>query len=797
MVGQNAERVADKAGMMQWLFEHSRDLMHVATPDRVLVVVNPAWCEHSGLSEAELIGRRTTDFYHPDDFAALEPGIVAMRPGDVAHNEIRVLRADGEYQWFLSSGQRMDDGGYVVSLRDISADRARRDEIDEARRTTKLLGAAAGIGIWEFDPVTNRISGSDEMLALTGFDPGVTGTPEQFLAQIHPRDRQRVDRALQTAVATGASIRLEHRVWERDHWAAIRVTVHTQPRPGGIYALKGVSENITELVEARDAARLGEQQARRARREVQATARRLNLALQAAEAGVYEIDHMRQTFWCSPEFARISQQRNPTYEDARSLRFPRFHPDDVPHVRESFRALHRGDRSSGDSFEARILRADGTERWVRVSHHLKVARNGRWLKAVGLMQDCDELKRQELVLKDAQCAAEAAAEAKAAFLANMSHEIRTPLNGVMGVLHLLESEPLSADGRGLLREALSCGQMLGELLNDVIDFSKIEAGRLELASEPLDPCALVGGVARLLEPQARAKGLRLIVDVDEGVGWVRSDPVRLRQALFNLVGNAVKFTESGHVRVHCCRSPAGLLRFEVEDTGVGIPEAAQPRLFERFNQADASTTRKFGGSGLGLAITRRLAEMMQGSVGFRSREDQGSTFWFEVVADSTEAVGAPVQPSLAVLEGLRVLVVEDNATNRLIATRLIESLGGDVETADDGYAGVEAAARGAFDVILMDIQMPGIDGLEAARRIRSLGGEIAATPIIALTANVLSHQRAAYLDAGMDGVVGKPISPAALLAEIGAAAASRDEPAQFARRGEDGKPAAVARGGRR
>jgi CheY-like chemotaxis protein len=216
-----------------------------------------------------------------------------------------------------------------------------------------------------------------------------------------------------------------------------------------------------------------------------------------------------------------------------------------------------------------------------------------------------------------------------------------------------------------------------------------------------------------------------------------------------------------------CRAPAkGRLRFEVADTGVGIPLEAQGRIFQRFDQGDASTTRKFGGSGLGLAITKRLAEMMGGDVGFVSREGRGSTFWLEIAAERAEAQGqAPDLPD-AVLEGLRILVVEDNPTNRMIATKLLESLGAAVETAPDGYAGVEAAQRGGFHLILMDVQMPGIDGLEAARRIRTLGGEAAQVPIVALTANVLAHQKARYLEAGMDGVVGKPISPSALVAEL-------------------------------
>jgi PAS domain S-box-containing protein len=551
-----------------------------------------------------------------------------------------------------------------------------------------------------------------------------------------------------------------------DRWRTFRTTFRTETRAEGAFALRGLSEDITELAEARDAAKRGEQQMRKARREAQVNARRLKLALEAAEAGVYEIDHVAKTFWASPEFVRLTGQTNATYEEATQLRFPGFHVDDLPHVRESFRALHAGSKRSGEGFEARIIRPDGETRRIRVSHHLKTGRNGRWLKAVGLVQDFDARKRQELALREAQEAAEAAGEAKAAFLANMSHEIRTPMNGVMGVLHLLKSESLTEEGRRMLDDALSCGQMLAELLNDVIDFSKIEAGRLELVSEAVDPAALLEGVVRLLKPQADSKRLKLCVETDKSLGWVQTDPVRLRQALFNLVGNAVKFTEQGGVTIRCAAPRSGILRLEVQDTGVGIAEDVQARIFQRFDQGDASTTRRFGGSGLGLTITRRLAEMMSGDVGVTSEVGVGSTFWLEIAAEPAAARVFAADNLEPVLEGLRILVVEDNATNRMIATKLLEAMGAEVATAADGYLGVEAAAAGGFDLILMDVQMPGIDGLEAARRIRGLGGPASRTPIVALTANVLSHQRAAYLDAGMDGVVGKPISPAVLIGEI-------------------------------
>ena len=388
------------------------------------------------------------------------------------------------------------------------------------------------------------------------------------------------------------------------------------------------------------------------------------------------------------------------------------------------------------------------------------------------MLNIDERKRQELELMQAQQDAQSATEAKSQFLANMSHEIRTPMNGVLGVLHLLDREPLSEEARGLLVEAQGCGQMLAQLLNDVIDFSKIEAGRLELTPEPLDIAETLNSVAGMLRPQAEAKGLLLRTRVTGGDGWIMADPVRVRQALFNLIGNAVKFTSIGHVDARLDVIDLGdgqrRIRFEIEDTGVGIAEDAQSQLFQRFHQADGSTARRFGGSGLGLAITRTLAEMMGGEVGFFSKEGEGSTFWLDVPVPGAERPAA-LSPTdfVSALGGMTILVVEDNPTNRLVATKILEGLGATVHTADDGIYGVEAVQTQAYDLVLMDVQMPRMDGVEATRCIRLLPGEVGRVPIIGLTANALAHQRPTYIAAGMDGVAAKPISPTALLAEIG------------------------------
>ena len=544
-------------------------------------------------------------------------------------------------------------------------------------------------------------------------------------------------------------------------WMSVEMAPWRQPdgQVGGVIVS---THDVTTMVDALEAASKSEE--------------RLTLAMELADIHVWEMDYVRRelikvggedTFFTEPK----------TYEELYKDIFATVDLRDRPDVEAAWSRHTQG--AGPYKPEYRIIRSDEKEVWTSGACRLISDDGGRPVRLIGAMQNITERKAAEQALLQAKDGAEIANRAKSAFLATMSHEIRTPLNGVLGMAQAMASGDLPKHQRERLDVIRRSGETLLAILNDILDLSKVEAGKLELEHVDFDLGELARGALAAFTTLAADKGVRLELTLPDHVkGVYLGDSTRVRQILQNLISNALKFTERGAVSIDVSAHEAGL-KFVVSDTGVGIPADKLPILFQKFEQADASTTRRYGGTGLGLAICRELATAFGGSICAESTEGQGTKFAVYLpllrLHDEQSGDSASTAPDQLPqdISALQILAAEDNTVNQLVLKTLLNQAGIDPFIVSDGSEALAAWREREWDLILMDVQMPVMDGPSACLEIRQLEQKLARrrTPIIALTANAMSHQVTEYKAAGMDDFVAKPIEVERLYAAIEAALA--------------------------
>jgi two-component system, sensor histidine kinase and response regulator len=684
---------------------------------------------------------------------------VCMPEGGVRHIQAYARTyMDAEGKPLRSLGVSWDVTNEVLAAEQLAH---QAEELRHAQRRLERASLSVQEGHWEIDWLAQRHWGSNNYYALLGYQPGEISfeTFAQLESIVHPDDLPGVRAATDLHIADGSLLyHAELRIAVKQggyRWFRMRGSAE-RDATGRVIRMAGSISDIHQQKLAEDALR--ESQAR------------FDRAVNGTQDGLWEADAVRGSMWLSPRACASLGYAEGELGNHLTVLRERMHPEDLPEADASLQVAMEGglpvDR------ELRLLTKDGTWRWFRVRGKPDFGEDGKVHRMSGSIQDVTEARAQRDALIEASEAANAANRSKSAFIANVSHEIRTPMNGIIGMTSLLLDTQLDRSQREYADTIRASADALLTVINDILDFSKIEAGKLDIEAVEMDLPGNVEDVGSTLAFQAAAKGLELIVNVHPDVPpLVTGDPQRIRQCLINLIGNAIKFTRAGEIAVEVSREggteATPRIRFEVRDTGIGIAAGAVESLFQPFVQADVSTTRNFGGTGLGLSIVKRLVELMNGEVGVSSVPGQGSTFWFALPMPVVTA-GLPQTSSGEPRTGRRVLVVDDNETNRrVIATRLAHA-GYDVALASSGREALVtmrlalAASRG-FDLVLSDFQMPDMDGAMLGERINT-DPLLSHARVVLLTSVDRQGDLGRFASLGFAGYLTKPIRARELLA---------------------------------
>jgi len=618
----------------------------------------------------------------------------------------------------------------------------------------ELAMRGANDGLWDWDIGAGRVYYSPRWKAMIGYaDDEIGDSPEEWAERIHPADLSHAMATLGESFKGSqehyeSTFRFRHK--DGRYLTILSRAIAVRDEKGEIVRLVGTHSDITE------------------RAELERHLRQLKEALDK-HAIVSIADTDGNIVDANDKFCEISgyDREYLLGKNHRLVKSGR-HPD--AYYTSLWQTISTGQVWHGELCNRA---KDGSFYWVIATIAPILDDDGKPVQYISIRADITANKRAEESLRVAKEAAEAASRAKSEFLANVSHEIRTPMNGVLGMLDLALDTPLADDQRDYLDTARQSADALMGIINDILDLSKIEAGRLDIHPEDFSLTEFLRQSTQMFTHRCQTKGLRFILDLDPALPErVHGDALRLRQVLTNLLGNAVKFTDTGSVTLMVHPDERGHIRFKVRDTGIGIPPEKQQGIFEAFTQADGSITRRFGGTGLGLTISERLVRMMSGSLSVHSDIGQGSEFAFAIPLPAASAPAdageMPASKGSPARKGLRILLAEDNPINGKLAQTLLTKAGHSVATVGTGRQAIEALADADYDLILMDMQMPDLDGIQATLAIRA--EEIAQgkvrLPIVALTANAYESDRQSCLAAGMDDFLTKPLRRDELLATI-------------------------------